>query len=62
MLAHAVLRVGAHRITFWTRLTAIATTVQVFPFALLSLMTIVLALAVSYLSGLLYGRQEADRE
>ena len=36
--------------------TAIATTVQVFPVALLSLMTIVLALAVAYLSGLLYGR------
>jgi hypothetical protein len=36
--------------------TAIATTVQVFPFALLSLMTILLALAVAYLSGLLYGR------
>jgi len=36
--------------------TAIATTVQVFPVALLSLMTIILALAVAYLSGLLYGR------
>ena len=36
--------------------TAIATTVQVFPFALLSLMSILLALAVAYLSGLLYGR------
>jgi hypothetical protein len=36
--------------------TAIAQTVQVFPLALLSLMTIVLALAVAYLSGLLYGR------
>ncbi|MEN9935898.1 MAG: hypothetical protein RLZZ387_2477 [Chloroflexota bacterium] len=36
--------------------TAIASTVQVFPLALLSLMTIVLALAVAYLSGLLYGR------
>jgi hypothetical protein len=36
--------------------TAIASRVQVFPFALLSLVTIVLALAVAYLSGLLYGR------
>lgn len=36
--------------------TAIASTVQVFPLALLSLMTIVLALAVAYLCGLLYGR------
>jgi hypothetical protein len=36
--------------------TAIARTVQVFPLALLSLMTITLALAVAYLSGLLYGR------
>jgi hypothetical protein len=36
--------------------TAISSTVQVFPLALLSLMTIVLALAVAYLSGLLYGR------
>jgi len=36
--------------------TAIASTVQVFPLALLSLMTIVLALMVAYLSGLLYGR------
>lgn len=36
--------------------TAIASTVQVFPLALLSLVTIILALAVAYLSGLLYGR------
>jgi hypothetical protein len=36
--------------------TAVAGTVQVFPLALLSLMTIVLALAIAYLSGLLYGR------
>jgi multisubunit Na+/H+ antiporter MnhC subunit len=36
--------------------TAISSTVQVFPLALLSLMTIVLALAIAYLSGLLYGR------
>lgn len=36
--------------------TAISSTVQIFPLALLSLMTIVLALAVAYLSGLLYGR------
>lgn len=36
--------------------TAIAGRVQVFPLALLSLLTIVLALAVAYLSGLLYGR------
>jgi hypothetical protein len=36
--------------------SAIATTVQVFPVALLNLMTIILALAVAYLSGLLYGR------
>ncbi|HEX9369720.1 MAG TPA: hypothetical protein VF897_01890 [Roseiflexaceae bacterium] len=36
--------------------TAISSTVQVFPLALLSLVTIVLALAVAYLSGLLYGR------
>jgi len=36
--------------------TAIASTVQVFPLALLGLVTIVLALAVAYLSGLLYGR------
>jgi hypothetical protein len=36
--------------------TAISSTVQVFPLAMLSLMTIVLALAVAYLSGLLYGR------
>lgn len=36
--------------------TAISSSVQVFPLAMLSLMTIVLALAVAYLSGLLYGR------
>ena len=36
--------------------SAIATTVQVFPVALLNLMTIILALTVAYLSGLLYGR------
>ncbi len=36
--------------------TAIAGTVQVFPLAVLSLMTIVLALMIAYLSGLLYGR------
>jgi hypothetical protein len=36
--------------------TAIASTVQVFPLALLGLVTIVLALGVAYLSGLLYGR------
>src|SRR5689334_15439441 len=36
--------------------TAIASTVQVFPLALLGLVTIVLALAIAYLSGLLYGR------
>jgi hypothetical protein len=36
--------------------TSLAGTVQIFPLALLSLMTIVLALAVAYLSGLLYGR------
>lgn len=36
--------------------TAVASTIQVFPLALLGLMTIVLALAVAYLSGLLYGR------
>ena len=36
--------------------TAIASRVQVFPLAFLSLMTIVLALVVAYLSGLLYGR------
>lgn len=36
--------------------TAISSTVQVFPLAMLGLMTIVLALAVAYLSGLLYGR------
>lgn len=36
--------------------TAISSTVQVFPLALLGLLTIVLALMVAYLSGLLYGR------
>jgi hypothetical protein len=36
--------------------TAISSSVQVFPLALLSVVTIVLALAVAYLSGLLYGR------
>ncbi|HJZ47363.1 MAG TPA: hypothetical protein VKE41_09365 [Roseiflexaceae bacterium] len=36
--------------------TAISSTVQVFPLALLGLVTITLALAVAYLSGLLYGR------
>lgn len=36
--------------------TAVARTVQVFPVGMLSLMTIVLALAIAYLSGLLYGR------
>lgn len=36
--------------------TAIASTVQVFPLALISLTTIVLALSVAYLSGLLFGR------
>ncbi|MBC8163404.1 MAG: hypothetical protein H7Z42_19525 [Roseiflexaceae bacterium] len=36
--------------------TAVAGRVQVFPLALLSLLTLVLALAVAYISGLLYGR------
>ena len=36
--------------------TAIASTVQVFPLAMLGLTTIVLSLSVSYLSGLMYGR------
>jgi len=36
--------------------TAISSTVQVFPLALLGLMTIVLALMIAYLCGLLYGR------
>jgi hypothetical protein len=36
--------------------TAVARSVQVFPLGLLSLLTIVLALAIAYLSGLLYGR------
>ena len=36
--------------------TAISRTVQVFPLALLGLVSITLALAVAYLSGLLYGR------
>lgn len=36
--------------------TAVASRVQVFPLGLLSLLTIVLALAIAYLSGLLYGR------
>ena len=36
--------------------TAIARAVQVIPLALLSLTTVVLALAIAYLSGLLYGR------
>lgn len=36
--------------------TAVASTVQVFPLALLSLTTIVLSLAIAYLSGLMYGR------
>ncbi|MCS6940197.1 MAG: hypothetical protein RMJ55_15925 [Roseiflexaceae bacterium] len=36
--------------------TAIASTVQVFPLALLSLTTIVLSLSIAYLSGLMYGR------
>ncbi len=36
--------------------TAISSTVQVFPLALLGLVSITLALAVAYLSGLLYGR------
>jgi hypothetical protein len=36
--------------------TALASRVQLFPVALLSLVTIVLALVVAYLSGLLYGR------
>lgn len=36
--------------------TALATGVGVFPLALLSLVTILLALVVAYLSGLLYGR------
>ncbi|GAB4209679.1 MAG: hypothetical protein OHK0022_41200 [Roseiflexaceae bacterium] len=36
--------------------TSQAGTVQIFPLALLSMTTIVLALAVAYLSGLLYGR------
>lgn len=36
--------------------TAISQNVQVFPLAMLSLVTIVLALAVAYLCGLLYGR------
>lgn len=36
--------------------TAISSSVRVFPLALLSIVTIVLALSVAYLSGLLYGR------
>ncbi|GAB4111369.1 MAG: hypothetical protein Fur005_21200 [Roseiflexaceae bacterium] len=36
--------------------TAVANAVQVIPIALLNLTTIVLALAIAYLSGLLYGR------
>jgi hypothetical protein len=36
--------------------TAISSTVQVFPLALLGLVSITLALAVAYLSALLYGR------
>jgi hypothetical protein len=36
--------------------TAISRTIQVFPLALLGLVSITLALAVAYLSGLLYGR------
>jgi hypothetical protein len=36
--------------------TAISSSVQVFPLALLGLLTIVLALMIAYLSGLLYGR------
>lgn len=36
--------------------TAISSTVQVFPLALLGLVEIVLALSIAYLSGLLYGR------
>jgi hypothetical protein len=36
--------------------TAIASSVQVFPLAMLGLTTIVLSLSVSYLSGLMYGR------
>lgn len=36
--------------------TAVASQVQVFPLAMLSMLTIVLALAIAYLSGLLYGR------
>lgn len=36
--------------------TAIASTIEVFPLAMLGLTTIVLSLSVSYLSGLMYGR------
>lgn len=36
--------------------TAVASSVQVFPLALLGLVEIVLALSIAYLSGLLYGR------
>lgn len=36
--------------------TVLASSVQIFPLGLLSLMTIVLALMVAYLSGLMYGR------
>jgi hypothetical protein len=36
--------------------TAISSTVQVFPIAMLGLLTLVLALTIAYLSGLLYGR------
>jgi hypothetical protein len=36
--------------------TALARAVQVVPLAMLSLTTVVLALAIAYLSGLLYGR------
>jgi hypothetical protein len=36
--------------------TAVARAVQVIPLALLSLTTVILALAIAYLSGLLYGR------
>ena len=36
--------------------TAIASTIQVFPLAMLGLTTIVLSLSVSYLSALMYGR------
>jgi hypothetical protein len=60
VVAGDLLKIGLGMLLFVSSIdvlyTAISSSVQVFPLALLGLLTIVLALMVAYLSGLLYGR------